>query len=120
MSCVVALLMTTPAPALLADDFREDTIVNDIPDYCSVASITEVCMSGTIGEELKLETDESVEAPLYIEDESEDIVEENFSNGEVIPDIVEETDIDGIEENIGANTWIVGDGVTANLVNAER
>lgn len=116
MSCVAALLMTTPATALLADDFWEDIIVNDIPDDNSVASIMEEGTPETVGEELKIETDESVETPLYIEDESKEIVEENSYNGEVISDIVEETDNNGIEESVGANTWTVGDGVTANLV----
>ena len=60
----------------------------------------------------------TTEVTEYITDESAeaDQIEEDSSVDEVLSESTEESQTDSVEETVGANTWTVGDGVTASLV----
>ena len=118
VSCVVALFMTTPGVIVLADEIYEDISVSDVLDDNSIAPVIEESVPEVIEEEVATETDGTTEVTEYITDESAeaDQIEEDSSVDEVLSESTEESQTDSVEETVGANTWTVGDGVTASLV----
>ena len=118
VSCVVALFMTTPGVIVLADEIHEDISVSDVLDDNSIAPVIEESVPEVIEEEVATETDATTEVTEYITDESAeaDQIEEDSSVDEVLSESTEESQTDSVEETVGANTWTVGDGVTASLV----
>ena len=118
VSCVVALFMTTPGVIVLADEIHEDISVSDVLDDNSIAPVIEESVPEVIEEEVATETDGTTEVTEYITDEfaEADQIEEDSSVDEVVSESTEESQTDSVEETVGANTWTVGDGVTASLV----
>lgn len=118
VSCVVALFMTTPGVIVLADEIHEDISVSDVLDDNSIAPVIEESVPEVIEEEVATETDGTTEVTEYITDEfaEADQIEEDSSVDEVLSESTEESQTDSVEETVGANTWTVGDGVTASLV----
>lgn len=146
MWCIGSLLMTAPATNVLADNIQQETnaseIIDDsiseseISDDYSGASLTAEEMPGDEEDVFASESDESVEDAYHAADASEE-APNNAADDSVDTEQIEEAVRDdssveedtsaileaedsSVEELVGANTWTVGNGVTAKIVKKDN
>ena len=119
-SCVMTLVMTTPGVVVLADEMAEEEVV--LSDISVGESNPATTLGGSIqeynDENVVVKEDEGIADLEDAESLQEPIGDESEQTEEVFPDdvSVEEEFPDTVEETVGANTWTVGNNVTATLI----